>query len=661
MFKLQKIAAGAVGVSIILGLAAVAIPAGAQTTTFSSNLTVGSRGAEVSALQQTLINGGYLTAVTAPTGYFGAATKAALAKWQAASGITPAAGYFGPISRAYLNANGAVSGNFPAGCTSGAGYSSTTGVKCDPIASGNLPAGCMSTMGYSSTTGQKCDATIPGSSNGTWSPDGTDGSATVSYVSFAPASQTLKKGDTNKPVISIKLQAVNGKVNVSRFDVHFSERPWLIFGSLSLVDSTGKVLATKTLSGASDVTEVTVGSDYLVRFDNVSQVITPGSDVILAVNANVLAASDKITGQTVYVSVPTGSIRTINGKGYTDSIGLGATSQGGALNSTYGNAVTLSSTGSSASIYSRVSPNTPASRIVVTNATNNTNNVVLGVFGLKAQNQSATINSLNFLINTGTSTASYATTSLISNLRLQVGGQTYGANALSAGNTTFTNLNIALPVDQWTDVTLLADINSGYQSSNITASSTLVAATISGVDSNYNSLTVSTASNVTSNSVTFLQSGLQLSSPVATLGAAISGVIPGNVAGTVGYNTKYTFTLTNNGSSNVFVSKAAGAFLGTTTELAGTVTSNTASSSITSVTVSGDSLAEDTSTAWVIQAGGTRTFTFDGVLKSGGGGGVSRQTISKIYFNTAAANVGATSTANVIDFGLNSLTLSAGF
>src|ERR1700722_16495509 len=68
---------------------------------FSSDLTVGSTGAAVTALQQILINKGYLTAVSAPTGYFGSLTQAAVGKWQAANGITPDAGYFGPKSRAF--------------------------------------------------------------------------------------------------------------------------------------------------------------------------------------------------------------------------------------------------------------------------------------------------------------------------------------------------------------------------------------------------------------------------------------------------------------------------------------------------------------------------------------------------------------------------------
>ncbi|MBI4121718.1 MAG: peptidoglycan-binding protein [Parcubacteria group bacterium] len=67
----------------------------------------------MSALQQTLINGGFLTAVSAPTGYFGSLTQAALGKWQASVGISPTAGYFGPKTRAYLSSVGGGTGTGP--------------------------------------------------------------------------------------------------------------------------------------------------------------------------------------------------------------------------------------------------------------------------------------------------------------------------------------------------------------------------------------------------------------------------------------------------------------------------------------------------------------------------------------------------------------------
>lgn len=74
----------------------------------SSDLTVGSKGATVKALQQFLNANGYAVSASGAgsagneTEYFGNATKAALAKMQAAQGISPAAGYFGSKTRAKL-------------------------------------------------------------------------------------------------------------------------------------------------------------------------------------------------------------------------------------------------------------------------------------------------------------------------------------------------------------------------------------------------------------------------------------------------------------------------------------------------------------------------------------------------------------------------------
>ena len=72
--------------------------------TFAKDLTIGSTGADVTALQQILVSGGYLTMPTGTAyGYFGSITKSALIKYQLAMGIAPAAGYFGPITRAKIS------------------------------------------------------------------------------------------------------------------------------------------------------------------------------------------------------------------------------------------------------------------------------------------------------------------------------------------------------------------------------------------------------------------------------------------------------------------------------------------------------------------------------------------------------------------------------
>lgn len=78
---------------------------------FQVNLTVGSLGSEVKALQEYLNTHGYTVANSGAgspgneTTKFGAATRAALIKYQQAKGISPAVGYFGALTRASVNAS----------------------------------------------------------------------------------------------------------------------------------------------------------------------------------------------------------------------------------------------------------------------------------------------------------------------------------------------------------------------------------------------------------------------------------------------------------------------------------------------------------------------------------------------------------------------------
>ena len=75
---------------------------GASTYNFANNLSVGSTGQDVTELQTILIADGYLN-ISAPTGYFGPLTKAAVKLYQSANGI-PNTGYVGVLTRASLNA-----------------------------------------------------------------------------------------------------------------------------------------------------------------------------------------------------------------------------------------------------------------------------------------------------------------------------------------------------------------------------------------------------------------------------------------------------------------------------------------------------------------------------------------------------------------------------
>lgn len=89
---------------------------------FTKDLTVGSKGADVTCLQNALNAAGYMS--TSATGNFGPLTKAGVIAWQKVAKISPAAGYFGAKSRAAFNLGG---GSTTGGTTGGTTTGGTTG------------------------------------------------------------------------------------------------------------------------------------------------------------------------------------------------------------------------------------------------------------------------------------------------------------------------------------------------------------------------------------------------------------------------------------------------------------------------------------------------------------------------------------------------------
>jgi len=86
-------ASKAQAVKVSLGLVSTTI---SNKVSFTRDLTVGSRGEDVTALQA-------LLGINPTTGYFGPITRGELMKYQALNGITPSVGYFGSKTRAFVN------------------------------------------------------------------------------------------------------------------------------------------------------------------------------------------------------------------------------------------------------------------------------------------------------------------------------------------------------------------------------------------------------------------------------------------------------------------------------------------------------------------------------------------------------------------------------
>jgi peptidoglycan hydrolase-like protein with peptidoglycan-binding domain len=585
------------------------------------------------------MNGANLTV----DGILGAKSISAIKTFQGSKGLE-ADGLIGPMTRAALEA-ASVSGSVSTvpGCAAGALFSATSGAACTTVSS-TVP-GCTAGALFSATTGASCATgvvTTPGATGvltGT-----TDGSLQATTSSFISSGITMKKGET-KDVAAVRLQALVGPVKVSRVDVTFNTRPWLLFSQVTLKDNNGAILATKSLSSIADVTELTVGTLYQVRFDNLSYIVTPGTNADLAVSATVLSATDKITAGMPVIVVGIPSLRTINAIGYSETIGFAG------LNSVF-----LSEAGSVASIYTRISPASPIAGQQVVSLTETTPNAILGVFSLKSVNTNSTLNSLKVKINgtaaitslVNTTTNNVATN--FSNFRLFIGGTQVAGGSLDAttGIVTFSNLSAPFAVDAWTDLTIKADIAMNVSGTVYASLDATVPANIVATDVNYNTSTV-ISNTANANTLTLTVNSLTLSAASATLGSAIT-----NTNSTVGNNATYMFTLTNNSNNDLFVSTTALSLLTMTSSGSSTLASVIASPS----SVNGDLTIANgnaTNVSFAIPAGTARTFTVAGALR-GTGTTVTYAATAINYGITAASPTGLS-----IISGLSALSLTASY
>jgi len=559
---------------------------GSVPSDITKDLSLGSKGEQVESLQQYLIDEGLLE-IDAPTGYFGAKTKAAVIQWQKDNDVSPTAGYFGAKSRAKL---AELEATAPATVTTPAGTASGT------------PA----VVGM----------------------DGADGSINIGVSSIAPTTQTLKKGDT-KDIYAIRFSATGGKVNVNRLDVHFSLYPWLVFNTVTLRDASGTVLATKALTSAADVTTVTDGSEYYVRFENLPVVVTPGADTNLVVSVSV-PANNSFVGTTGYtstnVTVPAGAIRTVNGKGIYDSAGLTQT-----------NVVTLSSTGNTSDLSISLAPNSPLNNQVYIPAAGgaDTPAVPLAVYRVRSTNQQTTLTTLTFTVNTDTAFGANLSGALKNFQLIDGANKYYGTlSATTQGLVTFTMTNGGIVINQDTnkDLTFAADVVA--TSTSYAASSTMNISTIVARDLNYNTPTYGGAalttitSGVVGSNQTFTSSAMTF-----TGGPTGSPVLnPNGQNASVKATQNYTLNLSNIGSLPLYVSTDAGLMFGTTTSPA------TNASSSVAILVAPMAMAGDTSLGYMIPAGGSRAFSETNIIgKSSNASAKDVINVTSINYSTAPA------------------------
>ena len=588
--------------------------AGSAGCAFTRSLTIGSSGADVNCLQNYLTSTGHFNFSGGSTGYFGPITQSAVAAWQGANGVAPAVGYFGPISMARyaaLTAGGTPpSSGLPAGCTSTSGFSPITGESC---AGAGLPAGCNSTSGFSPTTGQKCDST-GGTPSGPVVSDGVLITSTLSLESTPADGTDVKEGERNVDVAKWKVKTSGSDGTMIQFGVRFTERPWLYFDAMRIVDGSGNVISERTGMTSADFTEVTAGSDYRLTFGNLAHNLPKDVDNFVILQVSAFANNDK-ANKTITIDQVSNSvvIRDSNDLNYTVSDGVGDD-----------RTVDFDTNADTGRVIPSLNSASSKSQWVKVSNSGTTDNVELMKFNLKAENDDVRIEQLRIAINVGTA----ATSTMIKSAGVYDGSTLLGDINLTTG--VVPNLTLDIPKDTIKTLSVKAKIaDSDDFTLGMGASTTLEARAgstegIQGIDSKFDALTVS-GSDVISNDTYFTTTVANLSN----LSATVTPVPDKPAQATV----QFKFSMTADGG-DIFISKTVATALGTSTTH-GDVGIGT--STITAVTAS-DTHPSDTSAHWVVSPGTTRTFTYTGSMDNTSVGncctaGVKNFKITTVYWD----------------------------
>jgi hypothetical protein len=467
------------------------------SVTFTRDLTVGSSGSDVTALQQVLVSKGYLTMPAGTAfGYFGGLTKAAVARWQASVGISPAAGYFGAISRASLSAAGGIS-------TGG------------------------TTVGGTTTGG-----TTTGGVTGTITTPGAEG--TIAVTSAPISNSTVYENDKMDGVLAFNVKATGSDVAVQRVNVVLgsdTKEYTKIFQTLYLVDDSGRTLGSIDMNSTNVVKQA--DNTYMATISGFSSIVPKGTQRTYTVKADIRSTIDTSNVPGPYVvTLPSTGVRAVDGAGidlYGPTSPTTLTSSISAAKSLVASATLTVSTDSN-------NPQ-PQEVIAATGASNNQlDNQPVLVFDVKADKDDVKITDINNVSLSATGGLATASTT-----RIYVGngtsGQLLGSAATSGTLSSFNNLSYVVPKGTTAVFTVAADLRSASTTGTLLVGS-ISSGTILGTNSAGD--TITSTGTATGNAITVRSIGpvftlagtptISKNSALAVAGATSSAIATFNVS-----------------------------------------------------------------------------------------------------------------------------------
>ncbi len=285
---------------------ALATVVSAQGYTFNTNLTVGSTGADVVALQTWLIANGFnipsIASGAAAKGYFGTQTKTAVMQFQTSKSL-PSTGFVGPLTRGVLNAGGSMTGG-TSSATCPAGYTCTV---TTPVTTATCPTG------FTCTANPGTTGTITGGPTGITTP-GVQG---IMSVTQGPISNSVAYvGSSKVPLLDARIQAQYSDISVQtiQLDLGSSTNVYnFIYSKLYVIDpTTGNVLTSVPLNSS---TVVQNGNNYVVGLSGLNFIIPKGTYKDLQIAGDLYNQINNNNLTTWYINLDQNSIRGVDGAG----------------------------------------------------------------------------------------------------------------------------------------------------------------------------------------------------------------------------------------------------------------------------------------------------------------------------------------------------------
>jgi len=648
----QKTFAVVAGMALVVSMFGYGFAAQAQTSTtttvttttvapFTRDLTIGSTGADVTALQVWLIANGFSIPAGA-TGYFGTQTRAAVSAYQVAHGIQPTAGYFGPITRTSINAMLATGTTVP-GCTPGSNYSSTTGAPCTGTTVSTVP-GCLPGYAFSPTTGQACTTSNNGGGNNNAALSGGEadlrnfdllaedgeGAEAEQDVKAATAEFDVEGGDINVQRAELTLHATNDSDN---------DEPWDYIDSVSVWDG-GTKLATVNADDRNDWDEEDSddfgngGSDsqYTITIDDLDDVIRDGDTADLTFTFDIADNIDTDDlDQEFDIAVLDDGIRAIDAAGIQQYVG----DDGDTVNFGFNDE-------ENGDLSVRESSDNPNDGVFVidTRDTSDEQDVLGGEIRNRGDADSL-ITDMTFTVDTNTSAD---LSDVVRRATLDIDGDTYRGDVNDNGNIEFDDLDVRVDSNDTMDFTLSVEIGptsvTGIDegdtiSFNLDGDDVEAEGEQSGDDTTVDG-------SITGSTFTLSTTGLDVSgtsnkSNVTTLNTVSASY------GT--YTIRFDVTA---GDDDIYIPKNAGTSAGNSTGVRFTAdAADTFAGNVTAVLSSSADQGGAGNGYYRVNAGDTESFTLSVTLDPNTSG-TYEVDMTDLYYNTAGSTSGAGST--LVDF-----------